>query len=42
MERNIPHDFTARPGAHTWEYWTNSVNYQLLYFNTYFQKNNSK
>lgn len=21
MERNIPHDFTVRPGAHNWEYW---------------------
>jgi S-formylglutathione hydrolase FrmB len=40
MERNIPHDFTARPGAHTWQYWTNSVNYHLMFFDTYFKKNN--
>ena len=36
---NIPHDYTERPGGHTWEYWKNSVIYQLLFFNQYFQKN---
>ncbi len=40
LERNIPHDFTARPGAHTSQYWANSINYHLLFFNTYFKKNN--
>ncbi len=34
---NIPHDFTIRPGAHTWEYWTNAIAYQILYFSKYFQ-----
>ncbi len=33
---NIPHDFTIRPGAHNWEYWTNAVGYQLMYFNNFF------
>ena len=37
VERNIPHDFIVRPGAHNWPYWTNSVSYQLLYFNNYFK-----
>jgi len=36
LERNIPHDFTTRPGGHTWEYWTNSIPYQMLFFNNYF------
>jgi S-formylglutathione hydrolase FrmB len=40
MERNIPHDFTARPGGHANQYWANSINYHLLFFNTYFKKNN--
>lgn len=40
LERNIPHDFTARPGAHTAQYWSNSINYHLLYFSQYFKKNN--
>ncbi|MDB5031709.1 MAG: esterase family protein [Mucilaginibacter sp.] len=40
LERNIPHDYIARPGGHTWPYWVNSLNYQLLFFNGYFKKNN--
>ncbi|MCC8426437.1 alpha/beta hydrolase family protein [Mucilaginibacter sp. UR6-11] len=40
LERNIPHDFTARPGAHTSQYWANSVQYHLLFFNNYFRKAN--
>ncbi len=38
LERNIPHDFISRPGAHNWEYWGNAVNYQLLFMNRYFRK----
>ncbi|MBA4851133.1 alpha/beta hydrolase family protein [Emticicia sp. BO119] len=30
---NVPHDYTERPGAHTWEYWQNSLPYHLLFFN---------
>jgi S-formylglutathione hydrolase FrmB len=37
MYRNIPHDFIARPGAHTWPYWTNAVKYQLLFMSNYFE-----
>jgi S-formylglutathione hydrolase FrmB len=40
VERNIPHDFTARPGAHTSQYWANSINYHLMFFNDYFKKSN--
>jgi len=39
LERNIPHDFTVRPGGHTWEYWANSIQYQMLFFNSYFHQN---
>jgi S-formylglutathione hydrolase FrmB len=38
LERNIPHDFTVRPGAHSWEYWGNSINYQMLFFSRFFNK----
>jgi len=38
LERNIPHDFTVRPGAHSWEYWGNSINYQVLFFSRFFNK----
>jgi len=35
---NIDHDFIERPGEHNWDYWTNSIQYQLLYFDTRFAK----
>ena len=38
LERNIPHDFTVRPGGHTWEYWGNSIKYQMLFFHDFFSK----
>jgi len=38
LDRNIPHDFTVRPGSHTWEYWGNSINYQVLFFSRFFNK----
>lgn len=36
IERNIPHDFIARPGAHNWPYWQNAVAYQFLFLHNYF------
>lgn len=36
LERNIPHDYIERPGKHNWNYWTNAIKYQLVYFNDYF------
>ncbi len=35
---NIPHDFIARPGSHSWAYWANAVQYQLLFMNNFFEK----
>jgi S-formylglutathione hydrolase FrmB len=40
LERNIPHDFTVRPGSHSWEYWGNSINYQTLFFSRFFNIEN--
>lgn len=40
VERNITHDFIVRPGAHNWQYWSNAINYELLYFNLFFKKSN--
>lgn len=37
LERNIPHEYTERPGAHNWEYWTNAVKYHILFFNDFFK-----
>lgn len=32
LEKNIPHDFTVRPGGHDHGYWRNAILYQLLFF----------
>ena len=37
LHRNIPHDYITRPGAHNWNYWTNSIQYQLLFMSNYFK-----
>ena len=36
---NTPHDYTERPGAHTWEYWQTSLPYHLLFFSKVLKKN---
>ena len=35
--RNIPHTYTVRPGAHNWDYWVNSIRYQLLFMHEFFK-----
>jgi len=32
IDLKIDHDYTERPGSHNWNYWTNAINYQLLFF----------
>jgi enterochelin esterase-like enzyme len=32
----IAHEYTERPGAHDWNYWRNSISFQLLYFSKFF------
>ena len=41
IEYKIPHDYIERPGRHTWDYWQNSLKYQLLFFNEYFKQGRS-
>jgi S-formylglutathione hydrolase FrmB len=36
LKLKIPHDYIERPGKHDWNYWTNAVQYQLLYFSRFF------
>jgi S-formylglutathione hydrolase FrmB len=36
LENKIPHDFISRPGIHNWEYWKNSIQYQLLFMHNFF------
>lgn len=37
--RNIPHDYIERPGGHNYEYWANSLKYQLVFFEDFFKEN---
>jgi S-formylglutathione hydrolase FrmB len=37
LELKVAHDYTERPGGHTWAYWSNAVKYQVLYFSTGFK-----
>lgn len=36
VEEKIPHDYTSRPGSHSWTYWRNSIIYHLTFFNEAF------
>ena len=31
LDRNVPHDYSERPGAHDAAYWNNSIDYILLF-----------
>ena len=35
----VDHDYTERPGAHTWDYWENSLPYHVLFFNKILARN---
>lgn len=39
LANGTPHDYTERPGAHTWEYWENALPYQLLFFSKILKAN---
>jgi S-formylglutathione hydrolase FrmB len=38
LDRNIPHDFISRPGVHNWDFWNNSIQYQMLFMSKFFTK----
>lgn len=38
LQQGISHDYIERPGEHNWPYWTNAVEYQMLFFHRYFVK----
>ena len=31
-------NFITRPGGHTGQYWNNSIDYQILFFDKFFQE----
>lgn len=38
LELNIPHDYSERPGGHTWDYWRRAISYQMLFFSDGFDQ----
>jgi S-formylglutathione hydrolase FrmB len=39
LQLKIPHDYIERPGKHDWNYWATAIQYQLIYFRNYFDRN---
>ena len=39
VANGTPHDYSERPGSHTWEYWQNSLPYHVLFFSKVFKEN---
>ncbi len=37
LANQTPHDYTERPGGHTWEYWENALPYHVLFFHKLFK-----
>jgi S-formylglutathione hydrolase FrmB len=42
LENGTPHEYTERPGAHTWEYWTEALPFHMLFIDQVFKKNGIK
>ena len=38
VEKGIDHEFIVRPGAHTWTYWVNALDYHMLFFSKAFDR----
>lgn len=32
VEKKIAHDYISRPGNHSWKYWCNSIDFQMMFF----------
>ena len=39
LQLKINHDYIERPGGHAYTYWSGNIDYQILYFKKFFQKN---
>ncbi|MEJ0056593.1 MAG: alpha/beta hydrolase family protein [Bacteroidota bacterium] len=40
VDNKTPHDYTERPGSHTWQYWQNALPYQVLFLYQVLRDNN--
>jgi S-formylglutathione hydrolase FrmB len=38
LDLSIPHEYFERPGGHSWLYWTNALEYHLLFFQKWRQQ----
>lgn len=38
LKYKIDHDYITRPGVHNGQYWSNSIDYQILFFEKFFNK----
>jgi S-formylglutathione hydrolase FrmB len=36
LQQKIQHDYIERPGEHNWQYWSNAIPFQLLFFKQFF------
>ena len=39
LQLKINHDYIERPGGHAYTYWSGNIDYQILFFKKFFQKN---
>jgi S-formylglutathione hydrolase FrmB len=37
LQLKIPHEYIERPGEHNWQYWSNAIPFQLLFFQRFFK-----
>jgi S-formylglutathione hydrolase FrmB len=42
LENGTPHEYTERPGAHSWEYWTEALPFHMLFIHKEFKKHGVK
>ena len=38
VEQGIDHDFTVRPGRHSWDYWVSALDYHMVFFSKAFAR----
>lgn len=38
LENGTPHEYTERPGAHTWQYWTEALPVHFLFLNKHLKR----
>jgi S-formylglutathione hydrolase FrmB len=39
LDMKMDHDYIERPGGHNYQYWKNSIDYQLMFLKKFFEKN---